>query len=303
MPQTINTFFNTKTQKYMSTNKLQLTTKQLKVIGISFIALIALSQLVSFLNKPAISPVEALKVEASQEAQEAETLITKGELKKEGADLKVQLAENLEKQQNLGVEQKAEVKVIAEEKPITAEQVETKVSISNQAIPPKQTVNTIFNEHEARIYNQCNSLGLTLEQTAFVLANTRHETAQYKYLKEIDGRGQARRLGYQGGENWYGRGYIQLTHLNNYKNWSQWTGKDLVGNPDLLTTDLDLSAFVACSGIQHGSFTAKGKVSDYINDTKKDYYNARSLVNGDKHKIGNKIVEYTNDYINKLKTL
>jgi predicted chitinase len=232
---------------------------------------------------------EILKAEASDYESQAQRLEEEAKLKAQKAEALKKLAETEEAITNLDVEQKA----------ITAEQVTDNLVIT-PTIATKPDINSILNEHEVRIYHQCKALELTTEQTAFVLANTRHETGQYRFLKEIDGIGQARRLGYQGGENWYGRGYIQLTHLNNYKNWTKWTGKDLVANPDLLVTDLELSAFVACSGIKHGSFTAKGKVSDYINNSKKDYYNARSLVNGDKHKIGNKIVGYTHEYITKL---
>jgi len=149
---------------------------------------------------------------------------------------------------------------------------------------------------------------LSLEETSFVLANANHETANFKFLKEIDGKNQAIKNNYDG-HFYFGRGYIQLTHLSNYKNWSKWTGKDLVSNPDILTTDLDLSAFIACSGIKHGSFTAKGTIKSY----NQDWYNARALVNGDKNykagckngtcwTIGTKIKNLTNDYIKKLKS-
>lgn len=169
--------------------------------------------------------------------------------------------------------------------------------------PQSKETNTLsFNEHELRIYNECKALDMTLEQTAFVLANTRHETAQYKHFQEIDGRNQAIKLGYKGGADWYGRGYIQLTHNTNYALWSKWTGVDLVSNPDILITDLDLSAFIACSGVKFGSFTASPPISHYVNDHNKDYYNAREIVNGDKLKVGNLIAGYTQEYINKLNT-
>lgn len=149
---------------------------------------------------------------------------------------------------------------------------------------------------------------MSKEQTAFVLANAHHETAGFKYFKEIDGRNQAIKLKYIGGENWYGRGYIQLTHKTNYEKWSKWTNKNLVSDPDLLLTDLDLSAFIACSGIKHGSFTGiKGGISNFGND----FYNARALVNGDKNyragclngncwTIGTKINDLTNYYIKNI---
>lgn len=145
---------------------------------------------------------------------------------------------------------------------------------------------------------------MSKEETAFVLANANHETAGFKFMHEIDGRNQAIKLNYQGGAEYYGRGYIQLTHKNNYSNWSKWTGRDLVANPNIVAEDLDLSAFIACSGIQHGSFTGGFKLSDYNSD----WYNARAIINGDKNyragceggkcwTIGTKIKDLTNHYI------
>ena len=126
-------------------------------------------------------------------------------------------------------------------------------------------------------------------------------------FEEVDGRNQAIRLNYGGGENWFGRGYIQLTHINNYQKWSEWTGRDLVSDPNILINDLDLSANIACSGIQHGSFTGSGSLASYNGD----WYNARSIVNGDKKyragclngscwTIGAKIKDLTNNYISLL---
>jgi len=148
---------------------------------------------------------------------------------------------------------------------------------------------------------------MSIEESAFVLANANHETAQFKFMYEIDGRNQALKLNYQGGAEYYGRGYIQLTHLNNYKNWSKWTNRDLVATPNIVAEDLDLSAFIACSGVQNGSFTAGPKLSEYNGD----WYNARAIVNGDKNKragcdgnncwtIGTKIKDLTNQYITKI---
>jgi hypothetical protein len=216
---------------------------------------------------------------------------------------------NLERYSNSSITLEASSKDIKEAISLEQSEYEKKDPLPEPLIEEKvKAPNTSsFNEHELRIFNECTAMDMTLEQTAFVLANARHETAQYKYLTEIDGANQAIRLGYKGGANWYGRGYIQLTHNTNYAQWSKWTGVDLVSNPDLLITDLDLSASIACSGIKFGSFTAKAPVSEYINDHKKDYFNARDLVNGDKWYtdrtgmlMGNKIAGYTQEYINKL---
>jgi hypothetical protein len=165
-----------------------------------------------------------------------------------------------------------------------------------------------LNNYERVIFKECKKLDMNIPETAFVLANANHETAEFKYLKEIDGENQAIKLGYKGGRNWYGRGLIQLTHITNYQQWSKWTGRDLVNNPDLLITDIQLSAHIACSGIKNGSFTSKGKLVDY----KGNWYNARALVNGDKDykagcnqqkcwTVGTKIKDLTNKYIDRIK--
>lgn len=201
----------------------------------------------------------------------------------------------------------------AEEDVMTQEEFEAKKA-QGSAAEKLSSDNTVdptanLNEHEARIYNTCTKLGMTLEESAFVLANANHETAQFKYMYEIDGRNQAVRLNYQGGAEYFGRGYIQLTHRNNYEMWSKWLNRDLVANPNIVAEDLDLSAHIACSGIQHGSFTA---IEGGIRSFNSDWYNARALVNGDKHKragcegnncwtIGTKIKDLTNHYISIIK--
>jgi predicted chitinase len=53
---------------------------------------------------------------------------------------------------------------------------------------------------------------------AYALATIEHETAStFEPIEEIRGRKSARRLGYEGGTNYFGRGFIQLTHVRNYK--------------------------------------------------------------------------------------
>ncbi len=71
---------------------------------------------------------------------------------------------------------------------------------------------------------------------AYALATIEHETAgTFEPIEEIKGRKSARRLGYEGGTDYFGRGFIQLTHLRNYKNIGQriGLGDQLVKNPDL----------------------------------------------------------------------
>lgn len=53
---------------------------------------------------------------------------------------------------------------------------------------------------------------------AYALATIEHETAStFEPLGEYSGPFSARRLGYEGGTAFYGRGFIQLTHLRNYR--------------------------------------------------------------------------------------
>lgn len=71
---------------------------------------------------------------------------------------------------------------------------------------------------------------------AYALATVEHETAgTFEPLEEYSGRFSARRLGYEGGMNYFGRGFIQLTHLRNYKKVGERIGMGdaLVKNPEL----------------------------------------------------------------------
>ncbi|MBI4079337.1 MAG: hypothetical protein HY429_03515 [Candidatus Levybacteria bacterium] len=71
---------------------------------------------------------------------------------------------------------------------------------------------------------------------AYALATIEHETAgTFEPIEEFKGRKNARRLGYEGGTNYFGRGFIQLTHLRNYKTMGQriGVGDELVKNPNL----------------------------------------------------------------------
>lgn len=54
-------------------------------------------------------------------------------------------------------------------------------------------------------------------QIAYMLATAQHETRDFNAPEEDYGRSQARKLGYSGGEEYYGRGYVHLTHDYNYR--------------------------------------------------------------------------------------
>jgi len=81
---------------------------------------------------------------------------------------------------------------------------------------------------------------------------------------------------------WYGRGYVQLTWEKNYQRFQirvlKLFDKDIIADPDL-AMEPDVAAFIMFEGMIRGEFTGK-KLSDYFNDTKTDWLNARRIING-----------------------
>ena len=151
------------------------------------------------------------------------------------------------------------------------------------------------------IVETCEKYKLSYPQTAYLLATTYHETAHtFKPIEEY-GKGKGRKYGTwytnskgvkygiagSGGSTYlysdyphlyYGRGFVQLTHWVNYKFAGEQLGIDLINNPDLALQPKYASEILVKGSI-NGWFTSK-KLSDYINDKKKDYINARRVING-----------------------
>ena len=151
------------------------------------------------------------------------------------------------------------------------------------------------------IVETCEKYNLTYPQASYVLATTKWETAgTFKPIEEY-GKGKNRKYGTwytntegvkygiagSGGDTYlysdyphlyYGRGHTQNTWLDNYKYIKQRTGVDVVNNPNLLL-DSKLSAEVTVLAMKEGWYTSK-KLSDYINDNKKDLFGARRCING-----------------------
>lgn len=82
----------------------------------------------------------------------------------------------------------------------------------------------------------------------------------------------------------YGRGYVQLTWLENYRKASQKLGVDFVSNPDLLLVPQH-SAAILVLGMKEGWFRGGKKLSDYITLQRSDYKGARDIINGDQAKV------------------
>ena len=128
-------------------------------------------------------------------------------------------------------------------------------------------------DHIRLIIAECRRQGIAdKNQLAYVLATVRHETAHtYKPIDEIGG-AKTRYAPY------WGRGYVQLTWLANYRKYTQLTGKDLVNYPEL-SKDPFTAAFILVHGFRMGAFTGK-KIADYIQGNRCDFYNARRCING-----------------------
>lgn len=130
---------------------------------------------------------------------------------------------------------------------------------------------------------------------AYLLATAFHETgntmlpiAEYDkgkgrdYGKFLDmGSGPGRRVPYTGiNQLFYGRGYVQITWLTNYRNLGRILGKDLVNNPEL-ALDPTIAIDIAIQGMLRGYFTGR-RIKDFFPNAKgtNDPLNARRMING-----------------------
>lgn len=96
---------------------------------------------------------------------------------------------------------------------------------------------------------------LTGNVLAYALATIEHETAgTFEPIDEIGGMKSARRLGYEGGNNYYGRGFIQLTHLRNYKVMGEriGMGDKLARNPELASDPEVAAKILAAFFVDNG---------------------------------------------------
>ncbi|WP_338000530.1 peptidoglycan-binding protein [Xanthomonas sp. NCPPB 1638] len=118
------------------------------------------------------------------------------------------------------------------------------------------------------------------KQISYMLATAQHETRNFEAPEEDFGRSQARKLGYSGGEEFYGRGYVHLTHDYNYAKFDKLLGLngEMVRNPDI-AKDPEIAAKVLVVGMRDGLFTGK-PLDRYIDNDSHDVYNARRVVNG-----------------------
>ncbi|SKB13672.1 Carboxypeptidase (modular protein) [Planktothrix sp. PCC 11201] len=133
------------------------------------------------------------------------------------------------------------------------------------------------------IIQEANRQGITSQaQIAYILATVEHETGdtfqpvrEGYYLGEVEGENHRQTLPYY---PYYGRGYVQLTHLDNYREYSNILGLDLVNAPDLVMRP-DIAVFVLIHGMKSGVFTGI-KLDDCISNNHVDFLKARKIING-----------------------
>jgi predicted chitinase len=154
-----------------------------------------------------------------------------------------------------------------------------------------------FNDDESLIIQEAQKQGVdNPNQLAYILATAKHESDNFNTLEEYGGKNTAIKNGYEGAD-YFGRGFVQLTHKSNYQKYADKTGLDLVGNPDLLSQDKNLAAYVLVDGMKTGAFTGV-KLDDYINNDHTNFNDARRIVNGT-DRAGD-IARLANGYLNKL---
>jgi len=80
------------------------------------------------------------------------------------------------------------------------------------------------------------------------------------------------------GKTYEGRGYVQLTHNDNYEKMGDEIGVDLLSNPDS-AMEPENAWKILEAGMLRGLFTGK-KLSSYVNEDHTDYPGARKVING-----------------------
>lgn len=146
-----------------------------------------------------------------------------------------------------------------------------------------------------RIMAACDRLPITW--AAYMLATALHETASTmqpvretlartdaEAVNRLERAWKAGRLKWvktpywrfdDSGKTWLGRGYVQLTHRDNYTKASQLVGVDLLADPSRAMHP-EIAAKILVEGSVRGMFTGK-RLADYLPG---DYTGARRIING-----------------------
>lgn len=118
-----------------------------------------------------------------------------------------------------------------------------------------------------------------LREAAYMLATVKHETADtYQPVREAFWLSEAWRKKHLRYWPWYGRGFVQLTWEDNYRQAGERLGEDLTTDPDRVM-EPHIAYAIMLHGMREGWFTGK-QLSDYITEHAADYRGARRIING-----------------------
>lgn len=128
---------------------------------------------------------------------------------------------------------------------------------------------------------------------AHMMATIRRETGDTFLPIDEYGKGAGRpygnpaeyvdKLGNKYRHVYYGRGYAQITWLNNYLKMGQELGvEDAFAIDPTKVSDPTTAYRILSYGARNGTFTGVS-LSNYINEAKCDYFNARRVINGTDH--------------------
>jgi len=171
-------------------------------------------------------------------------------------------------------------KPVVKYKPVT---LPTVAVVADSAWAWKKAVSTVFKNRDLAVEAIFNTFGRrgTPEQLAYILATAWHES----WLRPVEERranpitqsalyNLQNRYWHTG---FYGRGFVQLTWRENYARFGELLDLPLQTNPEL-ALKTNVSSSILVEGMWHGLFTGVG-VKDYINESKRDFYQARRIVN------------------------
>lgn len=120
-----------------------------------------------------------------------------------------------------------------------------------------------------------------LHWTAYALATTYHETASTFEPIEECGKGRGRAYGKpeKNGKVYYGRGFVQLTWLDNYATFARRLGVDLISKPEM-ALQANIAVQIMVLGMTKGLFTGVALDDFTHTDDTMDYLHARKIING-----------------------
>lgn len=111
---------------------------------------------------------------------------------------------------------------------------------------------------------------------AYILATVYHETGKRMHpVKELGGERYLKSKKYY---PYYGRDLVQTTWRYNYEKVRDFTGVDVVSNPDLIA-DLTVAAKTAIEFMYRGHYTGR-RLGQYFDHDTEDWINARRIING-----------------------